>query len=197
MYPLVVLHEVLSKRFALSTNRETTQVFYISKVRWADDAYLHAIHKPIENAVVDTVARDLRLPPSLVAFYRLQNGGTLFRASLTCIGLTIFGCWREGQLATRAVHGDSPPIDIRLHNQSTDASFVLFGTYGADGSRLLINRDTEVVSCSVGRDLSKVRKRWTGLEEWLESEVDRLCQLFTPDGVCLVPCAQLLPPSNE
>src|SRR5262245_8718357 len=187
--------DTLTHHFASSTNRETRNAWYIAKQPWASHAYVHRIQKPIEQSTVAGVAEQLDFPPSLLSFYTWTcNGGSLFHANVTCIGLYLFGCWREGQTFDRNPEHEQPPINIRTSNLTIRSNVVAFGSYGADGSLLMVDRETEQVWCAYGRDQSRIRCTWKSVDIWLEQEIARLCQLFMPDGTCRVQCADLLPP---
>lgn len=183
----------LLKRRTESDGRETPLAIYITKVPWAEDAYLHTINKPTASDIRDDVSKDLDFPPSLVAHFEQCNGGSLFCASAACIGINLFGCLPKGRAFSRALDQDSPPIDIRTSNRRI-REHIVFASYGYDASLVVVNRCDESVRCCQGRDILKTRREWPSIDEWLTCELDRLSQVFTPDGTCLVTCENLVPP---
>lgn len=165
---------------------------YVIRRPGTTDRFLHAINKPIEKLIREEVASELDFPQSLVAHFEECNGGSLYCASATCIGINLFGCVPRQSMLNRNLDDEWPPIDIRRSNRpATD--YVVFASYGFDASLVLVNRRDQTVRCCVGRDLSKTRQEWTSIEEWLGSEIDRLAKLFTPEGLCLVKCKDLVP----
>ena len=168
----------------------------MKKLPWARHAYLHTIYRPADPLVVHVVASDLQFPRSLVAHFATCNGGTLFHASVTCIGIHLFGCVPERRTIVRDPEAPDEPLDIRTPNLLAPPDFVVFGSYGYDLSRLMVNRQDETVRCSVGKDMSRIRCEWSSIDECLESEIERLGALFSKDGEALVPCEELLPPAQ-
>jgi hypothetical protein len=127
----------------------------------------------------------------LVAHFQRCNGAQLFVASVTCRGLHLLGCREKGKPLSR--DSDEPsPTDIR-QTANANRDSVVFGSYGFDGSMLMVDRRSQAVRCSYGRDLSKTRREWASIDDCLESEVQRVSQLFAPDGTCLVSCEELVP----
>jgi len=174
---------------------ETRNATRLTRLSWGESAYLHTIIKPVEFSIVTEVAQELDFPPSLVVHFRRCNGAQLFVASVTCRGMSLFGC-RERDKPFDRSSSEPSAIDIR-QKKGVVSGCVVFGSYGYDGSMLMLDRQDETVRCSYGRDAARTRRQWPSLDEFLESEVQRMSQLFAPDGTCLVPCAELVPPSES
>ena len=185
------LIDLLKRRADLNV-LETPLAVYVTKVPGAEEAYLHTIHKPADPEILATTSRDLEFPPSLVAHFEQCNGGSLFCASVACIGINLFGCLPKGRSLSRALDQDSPPIDIRTSNRGV-REHIAFASYGYDTSLVLVNMRNENVRCCHGRDIVKTRREWPSIDDWLTSELDRLSQVFAPDGTCLVTCEELVP----
>jgi hypothetical protein len=191
----MTLADSLRARFDHESNRETEKVVYLSCQPWAPEGYLHTIHKPLPTAALMRVANDLDFPASLIRHFMDCNGAKLFSASLACAGLYLFGCWEKGQIHNRGA-GDSPPLNIEIPNSGIESDLLIFGSYAADGSYLLIDRKTEDVLCAMGRDISRIRCSWPSLEVWRDREIARLSELFDRGGRCLAQCEDLLPPDQ-
>ena len=185
----------LPQRLTELGGKETPLAIYLTKVPWAEEIYLHTINKPAEPEIRAAVLNDLEFPPSLVVHFEQCNGGSLFCASAACIGINLFGCLAKGRAFSRGLDQDSPPIDIRTSNLRR-REYIVFASYGFDASLVLLNRQDESVRCCQGRDTSKTRREWPSINEWLACELDRLGQVFTPNGTCLVTCEELVPPSR-
>lgn len=176
--------------------KETSRTNDVVKMRGTEDEYLHAINKPTEKLIRDEVAAEMDLPQALVAHFEGCNGGSLYCASATCIGINLFGCVPRQSRLNRNLDDDWPPLDIRRSNRpATD--YILFASYGYDASLVLVDRRHQTVRCCAGRDLSRTRQEWSSIEEWLGSEIDRLAKLFTPEGLCLVECKDLVPSKGD
>jgi hypothetical protein len=173
---------------------ETKKFTCLTRLSWGR-AYLHTILHPSDSALLTDVAQELDFPTTLVTHFQRCNGAQLFVASVTCRGLLLFGCREKGKPFSRAV--DEPePIDIRpAIDKSRDS--IVFGSYGFDGSMLTLDRKSQVVRCSYGRDVTRIRCEWPSIEACLESEIQRMSQLFAPDGTCLVACEALVPTSSS
>jgi hypothetical protein len=187
------LIESLERVTPLREKVETKNATYLTRLSWGR-AYLHTIYHSIDSAILSAVAQELDFPSTLVAHFQRCNGAQLFVASVTCRGLHLLGCREKGKPLSR--DSDEPsPTDIR-QTANANRDSVVFGSYGFDGSMLMVDRRSQAVRCSYGRDLSKTRREWASIDDCLESEIQRMSQLFAPDGTCLVPCEGLIPTTN-
>lgn len=184
--------ELLSK-FEAKQNKESSLAWYGTKLVWGNEAYLHVIYKPATTALLAEVSEEFEFPESLIHFYSKTNGASLFLASLTCRGVVICGCLERESKLTRDL--EASPVDIRTLNRR-NRDFVAFGAYGYDGSTLLVDKRSGLVQCTLGRDLTKIRKSWKSIDNWMDDEFVRMCDLFSKDGSCLTNCEGLLPPSQ-
>jgi len=187
------LIESLERVTPLREKVETKNATYLTRLSWGR-AYLHTIYHSIDSAILSAVAQELDFPSTLFAHFQQCNGAQLFVASITCRGLSLFGCRERDRPLSRSLD-DPSPIDIRTKALVIRDGLV-FGAYGFDGSMLMIDCKTQKVRCTYGRDVTKTRTEWPSIDECLESEVQRMSQLFAPDGTCLVPCEGLIPTSN-
>lgn len=180
MVPNLVL---LLKKFRDIDNVETQLSYFKTKVpSIAPLAYLNVIYKPAPCAVIDSTASQLRLPSTLVAFYRKYNGARLFN---DCFA--IYGCLPERYLLNRGDPFALLPFGIREVNRefSTElksSSLLCVGSYGYDRSVVCLDRESGEVRCFVEETFSRVRQKWPSLSRWITSEVQRLAGLFDQDG---------------
>lgn len=75
----------------------------------------------------------------------------------------------------------------------TGTDLLCIGSYGYDRSIVCIDRTTLEVSCFVGKDFTRTPKAWQSLDDWLVSEIQRVCRLHDELGNCLVDKKQFLP----
>ena len=190
------LIESLERASPVRSRRETDRAIYLTKLSWSPTAYLHTIFRPASSTLLDAVAKEFDFPPTLIAHLQRCNGATLFVASKLCLGMSLFGCRESATRLTRDLNAGPSPLDIRpMKDKARDA--VVFGSYGYDASMLMVDRRTEAVRCSFGRDVSRTRFEWSSIDDCLENEIRRLSQLFTAEGDCQVPCEGLVPTSGS
>ena len=180
----------LFQRFDNSSNTESGLAQYGTKLAWAEEAFLLTVYKPTPASTISEVGQELAFPSSLYRWFEDHNGAVLFRASVTCPGLSLFGCHLPGAILER--EKELPATDIRKVNRKK-REFVAFGSYSYDGSLLLIDRHSETIHCCYGREVGRYRTSWDSLGQWMECEFERLCHLFRSDGACLTDCHGLLP----
>jgi len=183
----------LFQRFDNSSNRESGLARFGTKLAWVEEAFLLTVYKPTAASIISEVGQELAFPSSLYDWFGYHNGATLFRTSLTCPGLRLFGCHSRGASLKR--EEASIAIDIRTVNRKK-REIVAFGSYSYDGSLLLIDRKSEAVHCCYGREVEPYRASWPTLGQWMECELERLCGLFQGDGTCMTDCQGLVPGSG-
>jgi hypothetical protein len=188
----------LIARFDDVSDRETDHAYFRTRVRSvAEYGYLYIVYKPPARDIVAAVDADLRFPPALREFYADWNGARLFFSALA-----IRGCLPSGQVYNRSdpfavLPFDLGEVDRRSDHQLDEAGVICIGTYRSDGSVVCMHRDSGQVDCYVGRDLARVRREWSTLEEWMVSEITRLSLFFDSAGNCLISDEGLFLPGGD
>jgi len=188
----------LISRFDVVADRETEHAYFRTRVASvAPYAYLNIIYKPCPQELLAAVHSELRLPQSLVDFYKLWNGSRMFLGALS-----VRGCLSQGQLLNRSDPSALLPFDLRepdrgLASRLETKGLLRIGTYNSDGSIVCISHDSGRVECYVGADLGRVRQGWASVQEWLMSEISRISLLFDSKGNRLVTDDRLLLPGSE
>jgi len=188
----------LISRFDAVADKETEHAYFRTRVASvAPYAYLNIIYKPCPQELLAAVDSELRLPRSLLDFYKLWNGSRMFLGTLS-----VRGCLPQGQALNRSDPFALLPFDLRepdrrLASRLETKGLLRIGTYNSDGSIVCISRDSGRVECYVGADLGKVRQAWGGLHEWLMGEISRISLLFDSKGNRLVMDERLLLPGSE
>ncbi len=144
-------------------------------------AYLHAVFAPAPASAWEGYG--LRLPEHLQALYGCCNGLMLFGA------LTLWGVRAH---YARDASAQFQPFDLTVHHTECIRTLhplaaekadhrVFFGNYSDDGAALYTLADSPRVYV-VAPDTSEPFASWASVGEFLESEYDRLDQMFTRDG---------------
>lgn len=180
--------------FESNEDVETSHAFFRTKVPTvAPEAYLHTIYKAAPPELVSEVSEELRLPGSVVDFYRCWNGAHLFVNALS-----IFGCVASGTPLNRSDRFKLPPFDVleinrELKAKLSRANLIAIASYSYDGSLVCVERQAGDVVCYVGEALPKERTRWRSIDDWLPQEIQRISFLFDERGSRLVEKEKILP----
>ena len=154
---------------------------------------LNILFKPVSVETRERVGRRLRFPAPLLDFFTRSNGARLFFS-----GIAFYGCLPEHQTFDRT----NPFGLLPFNNEDAQREFaraitgtdlLCIGSYGYDRSIVCIDRTTLEVSCFVGKDFTRTPKAWQSLDDWLVSEIQRVCRLHDELGNCLVDKKQFLP----
>ena len=186
------LEPFLAKFHGEDVETETTR--YLTRVpALGEFAYLNLIFKPAPESLQRQVAEDLRMPDSLVAFYRSYNGVNLFNNSFA-----IYGMVKPGQLFDRENFYFSLPYNIietnaTLQDELGPRDLICFASYVYYGSKVCMRREDEKIICYVEDDFSRIRCQWDGFEHWLTSELVRLSALHDEQGHLLADETATLP----
>jgi hypothetical protein len=185
----------LLSKFRDVNNRESESAFFLTHVpSVAPLAYLNIIFKTAPHDVLADVGARLKIPVPILGFLERYNGIILF-----CNSLCVFGVHRKGQLLNRTDRFAALPYNIEnesLHFAPSDRRrFFKFGAYGYDGSGVCMNRDDHSISVFRRREEAPYRV-WPSLEDWLESEIQRLSKMFDETGIWLVDESETLPPPD-
>jgi len=118
------------------------------------------------------------LPKDFEEFLTLSNGCYFFSGSLSISGLR--KSYRRTVIASRQPFDITTP-NIEQRPRDAEDSFLFFGFYKWDGSRLYIDAKTgRVFRCSA--ESAKPLNNWNSFSEALLSEVKRLSKLFDGQG---------------
>lgn len=182
------------ERFESIKNVENDHALFLTSTpHIAPAAYLNIVFKPASREVRREVAQELDLPEPLVRLYSETNGFHLLET------LYVYGLLpRNGYLIDRADPFAAPVWDLRHGRRIAsppETSWLAFGGYGEDHS-LFIERRSGVV-CAARMDDLAVTAEWPSLEEWLQSELDRLVPLFDGQGRTSTSGEERLPSSES
>ena len=88
----------------------------------------------------------------------------------------------EGQLFDRQNLFGLLPFNVEGVNKefrrvTSATKLTCIGSYGYDRSMACIDRATLEIVCFTGKDFTKERRRWATFDEWLCSEIGRMCSL--------------------
>ena len=186
----------LLSKFDTGNDRENETAFLRTQVPWiGPKAYLNVIFKSAPEDTLRELARNLRMPRSLIDFLRVQNGAILFSGALS-----VYGVHRPGQLLNREDPSFDLPFNIELENSNWPPAnrtrYLVIGGYGFDGSGVCIDRTNfgiHVFQRGKRELLPTPSSAWPSLEEWLTSEIARLSMLFDNFGRRLVNESDTLP----
>ncbi len=84
-----------------------------------------------------------------------------------------------------------PPFNIEGVNREfakaiSDTDLICIGSYSFDRSMVCIDRMSIEITCFVGKDFTRRRKKWQTLEDWIVSEIERVGDLHDDFGSRLV-----------
>ncbi len=146
----------------------------------APEAWLHQIFAPIDDQGIARLESDLGgpLPDEFTQFLMRNNGLGIFSYSISIFGLrTSFA--RTGDAVWQPFSLLTP--NIRERPRDAKASFCFMGAYRDDASLLYIDTtDHQVYRCE--RHSAKPLNRWDDFSTMLESETERISQLFDLEG---------------
>jgi|GEM_PF-3429653 len=178
-------------RFENIKNVENDHAMFLTNTPHVEPlAYLNILFKPEAHDVQREVAHELDLPEPLVRLYSETNGFRLFR-TVFAYGLSP----RSGRLISRTDPFQVSAWDIRHGRRIASqpgTSWIAFGGYLARDTSLFIERRSGKVCAARNDDLAVIAE-WPSLEEWLQSELDRLVALFDEKGRTTASPAELMP----
>lgn len=150
----------------------------------APEAWFHIIYSNLSTEEVLKISSALPygLPSEFEDFLTEANGLNIFSDSLSIWGL------RKSYM--RIGDESIQPYDLLAMNrerpESCPESWVFFGGYSWDGSRVLFDTSDNTDSSKVylcARDSAQILKQWTSFREWIVSEIDRLSKLYDSNGI--------------
>ena len=143
-------------------------------------AYLNILFAPATEAIRREVVAELEIPQALAELYKDLNGFHLLQT------ISVYGLLpSSGYLLNRQDSYQRLPFNLRDQNReagTSHTSHLTFDSYDYDGSGLFIHRRSGEITCFAGVQRSDVRMRWPSLDEWLDSELERLVPLFDSRG---------------
>ena len=164
---------------------ETPSAFYKTRIPWkAPSAYLTIVFKPLKSSQIAVESQRLSIPNPFREFLTIQNGAMLFGGSLSIYGLVPSGTFlNRTDLLCRS------PFDIASENETLPFcwrdNFFAIGSYSWNGDMVCLDRKNGQVILGT-REKVQVLRRWSGLEDWLKSEMQRMAFLFDSTGRLLV-----------
>jgi len=148
------------------------------------EAYLHTFFTPQSRKAWEEYG--FRLPPPLQGLYSECNGLSLFHEALVIYGIR--------KHYNRDDSAQFQPFDLIDHNQEHRGAWhpladyrsdrrVFFGSY-SDGSGIYVEAESPKVH-RVIRGKVNPSNEWAHVESFLQSEYDRISNLFTSEGYLL------------
>lgn len=182
-------------KFRNVDNFENDTAFFLTHLPIvAPQAYLNIIFRPTAPDVSAEVGARLMIPVPIQEFLQRYNGVHLLSNSLI-----VCGVHRKGQLLNRNDIFQLPPINIETESRhyapSDRQRFFKFGAYGYDGSGVCMDRHDHSIAV-FKRRAEEPYCAWSSLDEWLESEIQRISELFDESGIRLRDESETLPPPN-
>ena len=184
----------LVSKFRRFDDQENANASFKTRVPWvAPEAYLNIIYRPAAPKVLFEVAARRSFPPEVVDFLKRQNGAMLFSGSLN-----MYGVVAPGRFLNRSDSFLLPPFNIEQENRPWKVDpdrLLVVGGYTFDGSRACVHRgDGKVHVFQKGRQIPLVS--WPSFDNWLMSEIGRLCALFDEEGRRIGPLGETGPPRS-
>ena len=143
-------------------------------------AYLNILFAPATEAIRREVVAELEIPQALAELYKDLNGFHLLQT------ISVYGLLpSSGYLLNRQDSYQRLPFNLRDQNReagTSHTSHLTFDSYDYDGSGLFIHRRSGEITCFAGVQRSDVRMRWPSLDEWLDSELERLSPFVRFEG---------------
>ena len=185
------LTEILTAQGWKAERNSDSASFYNHAPWVAPLAYLHILFKPAPKLALEENIQVLRMPESWASFLAVQNGAILFSNALSIDGVVL-----EGTLVNRRDPFATQPYSLVDSNRSWDRkdreSGLVIGSYGYDGTLAVLDRADGSVF-AVDRKSHRVLKIWSGANEWLTDELDRIAKLYDPKGKLTVDMRETLP----
>lgn len=147
-------------------------------------AYLNKLFVPLNDVELKELQNTLSIQiPRTYAYFltSFSNGLKILGTTLCLDGLR--------KITGRGIEASYQPFDIHTTNgperpKNAKESYFFIGGYDWDGSNLYIDTETERVHFCTRWDATSLYS-WDSLENMLLSEIDRLYDLFTEDGLCI------------
>jgi hypothetical protein len=167
-----------------------TACFYNHAPWIAPLAYVHIVFKGASEQALDDCNSKLSLPQHWTEFLSVQNGAILFSGAMS-----MYGANETGAPFNRKGDFERGPFRITDSNLSwpkVRQSEVVIGGYSYDGTLAVLNKEDGAVS-AMTKGSYNLRATWSGSEEWITGEMDRLAKLFDQSGKISVDKQKTLP----
>jgi hypothetical protein len=173
---------------------DSNALYYGHVPQLAPFGYLHTIFAPPNKQMLLGAAERLGLPECMQRFLAIQNGADLFFNRLA-----FYGILQPRNLINRNADRIQTPFDIERPiwrwKVPRDEEWLLIGSYGYDGTGVMVHRGTQRVGV-VAPGSSEVRSNWASLADYLRAEILRLSGLFDEAGDLRVESKYTLPGSD-
>ncbi|EYE87271.1 hypothetical protein Q428_14175 [Fervidicella metallireducens AeB] len=163
-------------------NNGTKMICHVPHI--APEAWLHIIYGKASSNDINSLKNKLiyGLPLDFEEFLNESNGLNIFSDSLSIWGIRK-SYVRQGDEAIQ-------PYDLISMNserpEGCPDSWVFFGGYSWDGSRVMFDMKNGIESSKVylcEADSTDILLKWESFHEWLISEINRLSQMYNIRGV--------------
>jgi hypothetical protein len=178
----------LLTRFRAIKDKDFDHISYRTNVpSVAPMAYLNVIFQPPPRELLSQRVAQLTIPSTLASFYAEYNGAALFSGAINIFGLLPDKYlldrrnWFEKRLPLNIVD-----VQAEHAHRLDELNMLCFADYGYDRSLVCIERNSQRVYCFVGEAFDAVRATWLNLDEWLETEIERIAMLFDESGILRV-----------
>lgn len=150
---------------------------------------IHIFPKISPEKIKEFSEHKLKIPSVYMEFLEnTSNGLLLFLGTLALYGI------REKN--SRSLETEEPfsllTPNIKERPKSALDSYFFFGSYNWDGSQLYIDTSNNHVYLAKRYTLKKIYE-WSSFEEFLDTEVPRICSLFDDNGEEINPDCSTLP----
>lgn len=154
---------------------------------------IHIFPKVNSTQLNNFSEQQLKIPKVYKDFLEnVSNGFLLFLGTLALEGI------RES--LSRAFDVEEPfsllTSNIKERPKNAEETFFFFGSYNWDGSQLYIDTKNEHVYLAKRYTLEIIYE-WSTFEEFINSEIPRICSLFDDNGELLNPDCSTLPDSSS
>jgi len=146
------------------------------------EAWLNIIYPKVSAEEISLLEKDLNafVPESYKHFLmNFSNGANILSSTLSLYGL------RRQLTRDPKANSRQPfsPVSANLYERPDNAKegYFFIGSYQWDGSRLYIDRETNIVHCCERYDATS-KIQWNSFQEMLLSELKRLYTFFDEEG---------------
>ena len=153
--------------------------------------WLQKIYPPISYYDFEKISSIIFIPKVFENFLKnCSNGLNLFLGTLSIFGYRT----NFSRIPSEAVQ---QPFDLLTPNikerpKNAKDTYFFFGSYDWDGSQLYIDTTNNHVYLAKRYTLEKLYE-WASFEEFIETEIPRICSLFDDNGEAINPDVSTLP----
>ncbi len=150
---------------------------------------IHIFYKVSLEKLNEFTEKQLKIPDVYMDFLvNVSNGFSLFLGTLSLHGI------KENYSRSLGVEEpfDLLTANIKERPKNAKETYFFFGSYNWDGSQLYIDTSNNHVYLSKRYTLEKLYE-WASFEEFIETEIPRICSLFDDNGEEINPDESTLP----